>query len=72
MLALIVILKQLFGHDAQLEGWPSDYNGAYRQVPIGPQQHKYAGIAWVDPHLLRVMVGMLTALAFGARRGPAH
>ena len=40
VLALIVLLKQLFGRDAQLEGWTSDCKGACRQVRIGPQHHK--------------------------------
>ena len=72
ILALVAVLWSLFGKDIGLQGWTSDFKAAYRQVAVWPQHYKYCGVAWWDPKLLKVMIGILTALAFGARRAPGN
>ena len=71
ILALVVLLQRVFGN-IPLEGWTSDFKSAYRQVPADPREYEFLGIAFWDPHARAVFLGILTALAFGARRAPAN
>ena len=68
ILALIVLLRSLFGGDINMLGWTADFKAAYRQVACNPKEYCDLGIAYWDCHANCVMVGTLTALAFGSRR----
>lgn len=72
ILALIRHLQVRFGLGVQLEGFTADFKAAYRQVAVSPSQYKFQGVAWWDCLRATVMIGVLTALPFGARRAPAN
>ena len=72
IMALVVLLIQFFGPQVELLGWTADFKAAYRQVACSPTEYGDLGIAWWDPHSSQVLVGMLTALAFGARRSSSN
>ena len=72
ILALVRSLQQLFSSQTQLLGYTADFKAAYRQIAVAPDQFKLQGIAWWDCKQNKVMVGVLTALAFGSRRAPAN
>jgi hypothetical protein len=72
ILALLVLLQHIFGHDFEFHGWTADFKHAYRQMGAKPSEYPDLGIAWWDCNLQQVMVGILTALAFGSRRAPAN
>eukprot|EP00435_Cladocopium_sp_Y103_P016649 s3381_g4.t1 len=61
-----------FGLGVQLEGFSADFSAAYRQVAISPAQYKFHGVVWWDCLRATVMIGVLTAPPFGARRAPAN
>ena len=71
IMALVVLLRGMFGDSVGLLGWTADFKAAYRQVACNPSEYPDLGVAWWDFQANSVMVGILTALAFGSRRaGP--
>ena len=72
ILALVRSLQHLFPFHTKFLGYTADFKAAYRQIAVAPDQFKLQGIAWWDCKQNKVMVGVLTALAFGSRRSPAN
>lgn len=72
ILALVRVLQQVFSTEVKMAGYTADFKAAYRQIAVCPQQHRFQGIAWWDCKRGQVVVGVLTALAFGSRRSPAN
>lgn len=72
ILALVRLLRHSFGASIELAGFTADFKAAYRQIALCPSQYKFQGVAWWDCARQEVMVGLLTALAFGSRRAPAN
>lgn len=72
VLALVRCLREIFPAATDLAGYTADFKAAYRQIAISPAQHKFQGIASWDCKKNQVMVGVLTALAFGSRRSPTN
>ena len=72
VLALVRCLRQMFPVHTELLGYTADFKAAYRQIAVSPDQFRLQGIAWWDWSQNKVMVGALTALAFGSRRSPAN
>ena len=55
-----------------LEGFSSDFGGAYRQVPGHPGQSNLFGVTMWDAYALRVVIGMAVAQLFGSRSAPLN
>ena len=72
VMALVVLLRGMFGDDVGLLGWTADFKAAYRQVACNPSEYPDLGIAWWDCCTNSFMVGILSALAFGSRRAVAN
>ena len=56
--------------DDQLSGFTTDFGGAYRQVPSGPNQSHLFGITMWDAVQMQVVVGLAVAQIFGSRSAP--
>jgi len=72
IIALVVLIRNIFGVGVSLLGWTADFKGAYRQVAANPKEYQFLGIGWWDWQTREVLVGVLTAMAFGSRRAPAN
>ena len=54
----------------EFRGFPSDYEGAYRQCPVDPQHFRYACTAFFNPATSQVEFGFFRANPFGSNLAP--
>ncbi len=54
----------------EFRGFPSDYEGAYRQCPVSPRHYRYACTVFFNPESCRVEFAYFRANPFGSNLAP--